>query len=184
MNLFRRHTNKNGFTLVEMMIAISIIVILTSIGFIPFSYYLDRARVEKNADTLGQEWLILHEDIRNWLLYNPIDTLSLHAHLYATFQKDSEYIDIEVSTWALSPKKFYKRINLEKPLKILAFSGSANGANSVIYHLVPPHATWSYIIDSNPETQISTWIIIEIWYTNATLSSWRARQILLRPRYN
>lgn len=184
MNFYLGHKNRKGFTLIEMMIAISIIVILTSIAFIPFSYYLERAKVEKNADSLGQEWLILHEDIRNWLLYDSLDALSPHAHLFATLKKDNDFIDIEVSTGSTATKKFYKRIDLEKPIKILAFSWSANGANTVVYHLTPPHATGAYLIDASPETAISTWIIIEIWYTDATLSSWRARQILLRPRYN
>lgn len=65
MNQYQSHKYKKGFTLIELMIVISVIVILTSIGFFPFSYYLERARVEKNIDSLSQEWLILHEDIRN-----------------------------------------------------------------------------------------------------------------------
>jgi hypothetical protein len=166
------------------MIVITIIVALTSIGFFPFSYYMERAKVEKNTDSLWQEWLILHEDIRNWLLYDPLDLASPHAHLFATFKKDIDYIDIEVATGSSSPRKLYKKIPLEKPIKILSFSGGANGSNTVVYHLTPPFGTGAYKLDANIESAISSWIIIEIGYPNASLSSGRARQILLRPRYN
>ncbi|MBP9811954.1 prepilin-type N-terminal cleavage/methylation domain-containing protein [Candidatus Gracilibacteria bacterium] len=184
MNQFSKNIKKRGFTLVELMIVITIIVTLTGIGFFPFSYYLERARVEKNTDNLAQEWLILHEDIRNGLLYDSLDPISQHAHLFATMKKDDNFIDIEVATGSSEPKKFYKRITLDKPLRILSFSGGANGANQVIYHLTPPFATGAYSVDANPPTSISTGIIIEIGYQNATLSSGRAKQILLRPRYN
>lgn len=101
------------------MIVISIIVLLSSIGFFPFTYYLERARVEGNVDNLSQEWLIFHEDIRNGLLYDPTDSASPHAHLFVTLKKDLSFIDVEIATGALSPRKLYKRIPLETSIKIL-----------------------------------------------------------------
>lgn len=184
MNQYQSHKYKKGFTLIELMIVISVIVILTSIGFFPFSYYLERARVEKNIDSLSQEWLILHEDIRNWLLYDPLDPASPHAHLFVTLKTNTDYIDLEVATGSSATRKFYKRIVLEKPIEIHSFSGSADSATKVVYHLTPPFATGAYAIDSSAEAVISSWIILEIWYPKATLNSGRSRQILLRPRHN
>jgi prepilin-type N-terminal cleavage/methylation domain-containing protein len=54
----------SGFTLVEIMIVISMIAILLSIGLFPYSYYMERARVEKTVDKISQEWIIAHQNIR------------------------------------------------------------------------------------------------------------------------
>jgi prepilin-type N-terminal cleavage/methylation domain-containing protein len=54
----------SGFTLIEIMIVISMIAILLSTGIFPYSYYMERARVEKTVDKISQEWIIAHQNIR------------------------------------------------------------------------------------------------------------------------
>lgn len=71
----------SGFTLVEIMIVITLVVILMGIALFPYDYYMDRSRVEKNIDMVAQEWILAHNDIKNGLLYDA----SSHAHLYLHF---------------------------------------------------------------------------------------------------
>jgi prepilin-type N-terminal cleavage/methylation domain-containing protein len=54
----------SGFTLVEMMIVISIIVILLGIAMFPYRYYMQRGYVERAADGIAQEWVLAHRAIR------------------------------------------------------------------------------------------------------------------------
>lgn len=54
----------SGFTLVEMMIVISIIMILMGIGLFPYQYYMQRGYVERATDGLAQEWILAHKAIR------------------------------------------------------------------------------------------------------------------------
>lgn len=45
---------KKGFTLIEMMIVIAIILMLLGLVFFPYNYYMQRAYVENTVDTIGQ----------------------------------------------------------------------------------------------------------------------------------
>lgn len=56
--------NTSGFTLVEMMIVISIIVILLGIAMFPYRYYMQRGYTERAADGIAQEWVLAHRAIR------------------------------------------------------------------------------------------------------------------------
>ena len=54
----------SGFTLVEMMVVISIIVILLGIAMFPYKYYMQRGYAERAADGIAQEWVLAHKAIR------------------------------------------------------------------------------------------------------------------------
>jgi prepilin-type N-terminal cleavage/methylation domain-containing protein len=41
-----------GFTLIEMMIVIAIILVLLSLVFLPYGYYMQRSYVERSIDTV------------------------------------------------------------------------------------------------------------------------------------
>lgn len=75
--------NQKGFTLIELMIVISIIISLLAIGFFPYSYYMERAQVESTVDMISQEWILAHRAVRNGLLY---DT-DHHANLEIAFSE-------------------------------------------------------------------------------------------------
>ena len=120
----------------ELMIVMVIIVILMSITVFPYSFYMDRYRVEKNFDMLSQEWILAHNDVKNGLLYNS-DT---HAHLYLDFASGSEQIDIYKSTGATSPRTLYRTISFDSHIQIQSFSGIDLGSSShVLYHIAPPY---------------------------------------------
>lgn len=65
------------------MIVISIVIFLASLSFFPYAYYMKRSYVERSIDTLGQEWLIAHKDVRNGKLFST----DKHANIVLVFQK-------------------------------------------------------------------------------------------------
>lgn len=107
-------THPRGFTLVELMIVISMIIILMGITLFPYNYYMDRSRIEKDGDLIAQEWILAHNDVKNGLLYSP----DAHAHLYLTFQTGASSILLSVSTGGTSPDRPYKIIPLESKVVI------------------------------------------------------------------
>lgn len=64
MNLIRK-SKTSGFTLIEMIIVISIIMILLGIAMFPYGYYMQRSYTERAADGLSQEWVLAHKAIRS-----------------------------------------------------------------------------------------------------------------------
>lgn len=112
------------------------IMILMGITMFPYSYYMDRSRVEKESDMLSQEWILAHSDVKNGTLYDGFS----HAHLYFSFRTLSESIDVSLSTGGTSPQKIYKTIRLEKGIEIQSMSGAQLGNTStLIYHISPPY---------------------------------------------
>ncbi len=168
-----------GFTLVEIMIVISMIMILMGITMFPYSYYMDRSRVEKESDMLSQEWILAHSDVKNGILY---DGVSL-AHLYFSFHTGSNTIDITLSTGGTSPQKIYKTLHLENGIEIQSMSGAQWGNTStLIYHISPPYGMWRFSTGWGVEFD-QTGILLRFGYRWATIESGRAREILLRPYY-
>ena len=74
----------SGFTLMEMIIVITMIGILLSMGTIPYNYYMDRSRVERTIDQIAQEWVLAHNSVKNGVLTND---KSHNAHLYIELEK-------------------------------------------------------------------------------------------------
>ncbi len=105
------------------MIVMAIIVILMSITLFPYNFYMQRSQVEKNIDSIAQEWILLHNDIKNGLLYDS----NAHAHLYLDFASGSEKIDIYESTGTNSPQRLYRTLTLDTGIEIQSFSGISLG---------------------------------------------------------
>ena len=116
--------NTSGFTLVEIMIVLSMFLILFSISLFPYNFYMDRARVENSMDTIRQEWILTHQSIKNGLLYDS----SSHAHAYISLEKGKKVMDIYTSNGAMGPRKLYKSIPFEGSVEVLDFSGMALGS--------------------------------------------------------
>jgi competence protein ComGF len=82
-----RHTslvqNTRAFTLLELMIVVSIIMTLMGLVLFPYNYYMQRAYVENSIDIVGQKWILAHKDIRNGKLYD----VSTSAHKILVFKR-------------------------------------------------------------------------------------------------
>jgi prepilin-type N-terminal cleavage/methylation domain-containing protein len=157
-------STSRGFTLIELVVVISIMVTLLSMGFFPFRYYAERAKLERNLDMLSQEWRAAQEEVKNGLLSDANDSGSTQAHLFVTFEKGKSAIEIESASGATFSRKHYKTISLDRPIEILGFSGTASTNSIVTYHISPPFATGGYMLDTPPEITISTGIIMLIGY--------------------
>lgn len=161
------------------MIVMAIIVILMSITLFPYNFYMQRSQVEKNIDSIAQEWILLHNDIKNGLLYDS----NAHAHLYLDFASGSEKIDIYESTGTNSPQRLYRTLTLDTGIEIQSFSGISLGWSShVFYHILPPYGKGLFSTGTSAEVAF-TGVILRIGYPGASLESGRAREILLRPYY-
>lgn len=170
-----------GFTLVEIMIVISMIAILLSIGLFPYSYYMERARVEKTVDKISQEWIIAHQNIRGWLLHEGSGS---HAHMYVDMRVGDWFVTFSTSTGGTSTKKEYKKYTFDSTIEILWFSGGIDpNSTSLTYHITPPFATGAFSTGSTLESYI-TGAIMTVWYPGATPESRRSRDILLRQYFD
>jgi prepilin-type N-terminal cleavage/methylation domain-containing protein len=129
--MLQSHTHqKKGFTLIEMMIVIAIIMTLLGLVFFPYSYYMQRAYVENTVDTLSQGWILAHKDIRNGKLYGTGTT----AHKVLVFQKGSEEVRQYLLSGTTLPNlntidsdtsvKVENPIRFESNTEILGFSGA------------------------------------------------------------
>ncbi len=181
MHSFRYFIRRKwGFTLMELMIVISMMMILMSIGMIPYGIYMDRAQVEKTIDSISQEWVLAHNSVRNGILYDGIH----HGILFLKLEKWAKNIDILLASGSIvGNASVYKKISLESKIEILSFSGVDQNISPFYYRIDPPYASGAFFSESNTVLN-STGIILQIGYPWASLESWRARNILLRPYYN
>ena len=49
----------------ELMIVIVIVGILMGMALLPYGEYMQRARLSNSVDTISQEWVLAHKQIRN-----------------------------------------------------------------------------------------------------------------------
>ncbi len=79
----------------EMIIVITIIGILMSIVTLPYNYYMDRSRVERTIDSIAQEWMLAHNNVRNGVLTVAKDH---NAYLFVELEKGKDGITLWSST--------------------------------------------------------------------------------------
>ena len=186
------------FTLIEMMIVISIIVILLGIAMFPYKYYMQRGYTERAADGIAQEWVLAHKAIRWGLRFYPL--APKHARLFFVFQTGSTTVDsyllsgsIDAATFVLpdiSSSPFpdmsnpniikYKTLTLDDGVEILGFSGSLFGSGSRVGYLIsPPYGNGIFFTSPTQSGSLDDARII-VGYPWADTITGRARDLLLR----
>jgi hypothetical protein len=170
-----------------MMIVIAIILVLLSLVFLPYGYYMQRSYVERSIDTVGQGWILAHKDIRNGKLYDEATT----ANKLLIFRKGATEIESYLLSGSTLPSldtlatnteiKKENPIRLDSNIEILSFSG-ANISNSDIlgYYIEAPYGSGAFFTGALVPFS-STGVFVTIGYDGADISSGRARQVLLRP---
>jgi prepilin-type N-terminal cleavage/methylation domain-containing protein len=179
--------SKKAFTLIEMMIVIAIILVLLSLVFLPYGYYIERSYVERSIDTVGQGWILAHKDIRNGKLFD----LSTTANKLLIFRQGATEIESYLLSGSVIPSlvsletntdiKKENPIRLDSGIKVLSFSGANIGNSDVLgYYIGAPYGSGAFFTGALAPFS-STGVFLTIGYDGADISSGRARQILLRP---
>ncbi|MFZ2256464.1 MAG: prepilin-type N-terminal cleavage/methylation domain-containing protein [Patescibacteria group bacterium] len=91
---------KKGFTLIEMMIVIAIIMMLLGLVLFPYSYYMQRAYVENTGDTIAQGWILAHKDVRNGKLFD----IGTTANKLLIFRKGSREVEQYLLSGSVIPE--------------------------------------------------------------------------------
>lgn len=157
------------------------IAILLWSGIFPYMYYMDRARVEKTIDSISQEWIIAHQNIRWGLLH---EWTGSHAHMYIEMKEWDGFITFSTSTGWTSTKKELKKYVFDKNIQILELTGSIDAATTnIMYHISPPFATGAFSTGGLSEVSFSG-VILTIGYPGASRESRRARDMIIRPYFN
>lgn len=177
-----------GFTLIEMMIVIAIIMTLLGLVLFPYSYYMQRAYVENSIDIIWQKWILAHKDIRNGKWFDE----STSANKILIFQKWSHEVTQYLLSGSSIPSitefdtsadiKSEHSILLESTIEILWFSGFGitDEDNWLGYSILAPSWEGQFFTGSLVPFS-STGVVLTVWYADAEIASGRAREILLRP---
>lgn len=183
-------STKTGFTLIEMIIVMAIIMILLGIAMFPYGYYMQRSYTERASDGFAQEWVLSHKAIRSWIEFDPL--LRNHAHLFFVFQKWKSEIESYLLSGTTLPDlnslptdphiiRKYKTFTMEDGVQILNFTGSLiNIWNTVWYMISPPFGDGEFFTGSITPGMHTTWARIIVGYPGSTPGTGRSREILLR----
>lgn len=89
---YMQHTvhTSHGFTLVEIMVVIAIVIILAMFVSVPYSYYADRTRVRDAGSRIEQLWTLAHTEVKNGAVFSG----STNTHLLMTFIAGTNHIDL------------------------------------------------------------------------------------------
>lgn len=74
-----RHS-RAGFTLIEMLVVLTIIGILMGISMFPYGVFMERARLSNSIDAISQGWILAHKEVRNGLEFSDGDATTDDPH--------------------------------------------------------------------------------------------------------
>jgi prepilin-type N-terminal cleavage/methylation domain-containing protein len=186
MNFIKKHS---GFTLVEIMIVISIILFLASLSLFPYIHAMKRAYIERTRDIFAQEWILSHRSIKNGLL----STSGSHTNKVLIFDKNITSVDVyeytgtgfgfenqENSLFTGTFEKISPLI-LQNDVKILDIRSDTWSVieTPFLYHIVAPEWRW-FFVWKNGEALSFSGIFVTLGYTLS--ESWASlRELFLRP---
>ena len=195
--MFNIQEKHSWFTLVEIMIVVTIIMILFGMSILPYGYYMDRAYLERTTDAIGQEWILSHKQVRNGISFT-----SGNANTIFIFEKWSweikRYRTTSGTDTLLSPfpEKSCREnltssdiacvdtpIVLDKNILILGFSGGSVDLaweDFLGYTIFAPSASGGFFTGSRLFSP-DTWVSLTIGYTLSDIDGPRSRHMLLTP---
>lgn len=142
-----------GFTMIEMMIVIAIVIVLMGLVAFPYGYYMQRANVESAIDTVSQGWILAHKDIRNGKMFDAQEQKNANALL--VFRKGSHEIKQylfsgtvipNISDMSPSDIREQNPISLGSQIEILGFSGITD--DTLIYTIEAPYASGAFFVNN------------------------------------
>lgn len=167
---------KKAFTLIELMVAITIIWILSLAVYAPYSQYQTKARVNETAKSIAKSL----SEARNFAI-NGVDYWSWNLSIWLYLDKDSEKITFfsypfsytwsqitNSESWEI---KKIKEIDLLQNIKVNSLSWSTS-YNNWLFFFEAISGKWKYLSFS-PNSEITTnenWIIsinISLWWATS-----------------
>jgi hypothetical protein len=151
---------------------------------------MERGYVERSLDSVGQEWILAHKDIRNGQLF---DT-NKHANKVLIFTKWSNMVESyllsgshipDISEFHAVPTfsdiKAEPSLRFDTRIEILELSGGllAPTDTKVGYFIEAPYGSGAFFTGTTLFS--ATGVYLTIGYTGSTPETGRARKILLRP---
>lgn len=173
------------------MIVVSIVAFLVTLVLYPYAYYMKRSYVERSRDTLGQEWILAHKNIRNGKLFST----NKHANTVLIFKKWVWWVEEYLLSWWVIPPmidfernttnpniKFDSFFAFDQWVQIVSARGfdNASSEEKIGYFIQAPYASGAFFTGSSMLFS-STGIFLSIGYNQWQLENGHAREILLRP---
>ncbi len=169
-----------------MLLVLSIVGILMALGMFPYAEYMRQASLSSAVDTVAQEWILAHKEVRNGILFDDTTSDEKHAHIVIAFEKNTstirEYLlsggTLPISLTNDPNSRLHKTFDLERGIIVQAFSGITT--DTLYYLMAPPYATGSFF-DGTRMPLNTQEVILQIGYPGSQIVSGRAKEILLKP---
>lgn len=118
--------NKKAFTLIEMIISITIVVILTMMTFAPYSYYQNKTKLKVTTREISQiilDWKNMAMNWAVWELWNVsiwvyFDTSASEKWSVKVFSYPYDIDSLDISNIPDGDIKLLKTLNLQKWVEI------------------------------------------------------------------
>jgi len=113
---------KKAFTLIELMVSITIIVILTLVSYAPYSYYQNKASLKITAREVSQFLYEARNMAVNWAVWNDknvsigvyFEVTPTHNTYVKLFSYPYDVSDINITNMEWGHVKLLKTLNLQK----------------------------------------------------------------------
>ena len=108
------------------MIVIVIVGILMGMALLPYGEYMQRARLSNSVDTISQEWVLAHKQIRNGKEFS--ETEPNHASVILEFEKWKNFIKkywYKTETFSDSDASEPDQVGQAKPVDFSKISDSS-----------------------------------------------------------
>lgn len=163
-NKFFKFSCNNWFTLIEIMIVITIIALLTLMAFIPYNFYSNISKTRISSEILKQT---MSDSIfnANWKMEN-----NSNVSIWLLLRKWSNELQMLSypynMTWAISFEqndnvKFLKSVNLEKDIQISKIIVDWSEVENLLYFYKAP--SWDLTIYKTPTNSWTT-SEITLWF--------------------
>lgn len=136
--------NKAWFTLVELIIAITIVVILSVVTYVPYSHYQNKAKLKLASREISQGFYEARNMASSWLkdvvwnrsIWFYLDTMDPNNDKLTFFSYPHDIEEINIINFELSNVEIIKEMKLQKWIKInnLKWSWGWTEYNNLLFY--------------------------------------------------